>query len=58
LSGGDPVIIQSQGGLTQMIPKSRVESVRGLNRSLMLSVEQLGLDAQAAADILAYLKSL
>jgi putative membrane-bound dehydrogenase-like protein len=58
LSGGDPVIIQSQGGLTQMIPKSQVESVRGLNRSLMLSVEQLGLDAQAAADILAYLKSL
>ena len=42
----------------QMIPKDRVESIRGLQRSLMLSGEQLGMDAQALADLLAYLKTL
>ena len=41
-----------------MIPKNKVESVRGLRRSLMLSAEQLGMDAQALADVLAYMKSL
>jgi hypothetical protein len=29
-----------------------------MNRSLMLSAEQLGLDAQAVADLVAYLKGL
>ncbi|MBT5925510.1 MAG: c-type cytochrome [Verrucomicrobia bacterium] len=58
LSNSDPVIVQSQGGVMQMIPKNKVESVRGLRRSLMLSAEQLGMDAQALADVLAYMKSL
>ncbi len=58
LSNADPVIVQSQGGIMQMIPKNKVESVKGLRRSLMLSAEQLGMDAQALADVLAYLKSL
>ncbi|MDG1891818.1 MAG: c-type cytochrome [Verrucomicrobiota bacterium] len=58
LSKSDPVIIQSQGGVMQMIPRNQVASIRGLQRSLMLSAEQLGMDAQALADVLAYLKSL
>ena len=58
LSNSDPVIVQSQGGVMQMSPKSKVESVKGLRRSLMLSAEQLGMDAQALADVLAYLKTL
>lgn len=58
LSRSDPVIVQCQGGVMQMIPKNRVESIRGLQRSLMLSGEQLGMDAQALADLLAYMKTL
>jgi putative heme-binding domain-containing protein len=59
LSSGDPLIVQSMGGLTQIIP---AEKTRGrpqqLGRSLMLSAEQLGLSAQDVADITAYLKTL
>ncbi|NNC87829.1 MAG: c-type cytochrome [Akkermansiaceae bacterium] len=58
LSRNDPVIVQSQGGLVQMIPKKRVAKVEPLKRSLMLSADQLGLDAQAVADIAAYLENL
>ena len=58
LSNSNPVIVQSQGGVMQMIPKNKVESVKGLRRSLMLSAEQLGMDAQALADLLAYLNTL
>ena len=56
LSGGDPVVIQSAGGVTQHIPKSRIQSQKGLNRSLMLSADQLGLAPQDLADIAAYLR--
>lgn len=58
LSSGDPLIIRSQGGLTQMIPASLIQSSKPLGRSLMLSAEQLGLGAQQIMDVLAYLKSL
>jgi len=58
LSRGDPLIIRSQGGLTQMVPAGQIKSTKPLGRSLMLSVEQLGLGAQEIADVLAYLKSL
>ena len=58
LSSGDPLIIRSQGGLTQMVPASQIKSTKPLGRSLMLSVEQLGLGPQEIADVLAYLKSL
>ena len=58
LSRADPIIVQCQGGVMQMIPKDKVESVRSLQRSLMLSGEQLGMDAQSHADLLAYLKTL
>jgi putative heme-binding domain-containing protein len=58
MSAGDPVIIRSASGLTQTIPAKRVKTRQGLNRSLMLSADQMGLKAQDLADILAYLRSL
>lgn len=58
LSHGDPVIVRSQGGITQMIPAAQIQRNKPLRRSLMLSAEQLGLGPQQIADILAYLRSL
>ncbi|MEO5959954.1 MAG: hypothetical protein ABIZ49_12705 [Opitutaceae bacterium] len=67
LSNGDPLIVQSMGGLTQLIPAAKLAQPpnagpagrggRPLGRSLMLSAEQLGLSAQDVADIVAYLKT-
>ncbi|HEX2853839.1 MAG TPA: PVC-type heme-binding CxxCH protein [Opitutaceae bacterium] len=57
LSSGDPVVVQSTGGFTQLIPASKVATNRPLRRSLMLSAEQLGLKAQDIADIAAWLKT-
>lgn len=56
LSRGDPVIVQSAGGLTQMIPAARIQERKRLGRSLMLSADQLGLSAQQIADIVEYLR--
>jgi putative heme-binding domain-containing protein len=56
-SRGDPLVIQSTGGTTQMIPTSLIKTRRGMSRSLMLSAEQLGLSAQDVADVVAYLKT-
>jgi putative membrane-bound dehydrogenase-like protein len=56
LSGGDPTIIQSMAGVTQMVPKAAIKEKRRLDRSLMLSADQLGLSAQQVADVVAYLK--
>jgi putative membrane-bound dehydrogenase-like protein len=56
LSGGNPLIVQSSGGLTQMIPAKLVKERKRLGRSLMLGAEQLGLTAQQVADVAAYLK--
>lgn len=59
LSGGDPLIVQSTGGTTQMIPANLARGrPQSLGRSLMLSADQLGLSAQDVADITAYLRSL
>jgi putative membrane-bound dehydrogenase-like protein len=60
LTTGDPVVIQSMGGLTQLVPAARIKGSprKPLGRSLMLSAEQLGLSAQDVADIVAYLKTL
>jgi putative membrane-bound dehydrogenase-like protein len=55
-SRGDPEIVLSQGGLTQMIPKSKVNKSSRMKRSLMLSAEQLALTAQDVADIVAFMK--
>jgi len=57
-SSGDPLVVQSMGGVTQLIPAKLVKTNRRLNRSLMLSAEQLGLDAQGVADVVAYLRGL
>jgi putative heme-binding domain-containing protein len=58
VSSSDPLVVQSMGGFTQLIPADRVEKRGQLRRSLMLSAEQLGFDAQAVADLVAYLKTL
>ena len=58
LSDGDPLIIKSIGGLLQTVPKPRIESVRKLEKSLMLQPSQMGLTAESIADIVAYLKGL
>jgi len=58
LSNGDPLVITSTGGLTQLVPKSQVTGRQvKMDRSLMLSSQQLGLGAQDVADIAAYLAS-
>ena len=57
LSEGDPLIVQSASGLTQIVPKKRVESRKGLGRSLMLSADQLGVTPRDLADLAAYLKT-
>lgn len=56
LSGGNPLIVQSTGGVTQMIPASMVKERKRLGRSLMLSADQLGLTGQQVADIVAWLR--
>lgn len=57
-SDGDPMIITSTGGVTQMIPRGRVKSKRPykLKHSLMLSADQMGLTPQDVADLVAFLK--
>jgi putative heme-binding domain-containing protein len=57
LSSGDPLVIQSMGGVTQLIPGSKVRNKSQLGRSLMLSADQLNLSAQEVADVVAYLKT-
>lgn len=58
LSDGDPLIMKCMGGMVQTIPRSKIASVNKMTRSLMYEPQLLGLDAQAIADIVAYLKSL
>ena len=58
LSKSNPVIVQSQGGLVQMIPADKVEKVSNMAHSLMLSADQLGLSAQDLADLTSYLETL
>ena len=57
IGNGDPLIVQSIGGLVQTIPAARIKSRVPLGRSLMLSAEQLGLSAQDVADVVAFLKT-
>ncbi len=58
LSEGDPVIVKCLGGQTQTIAKSRVASMKRMDKSLMYTPAQLGLNAQGIADMAAYLKGL
>ncbi|MDP0492053.1 MAG: HEAT repeat domain-containing protein [Verrucomicrobiota bacterium JB023] len=57
VSPGDPVMIISTGGVEQLVPRSRIERINKLNRTLMLSADQLALSAQDVADLVAYLQS-
>lgn len=54
-SNNDPVVVKSAGGVSQLVPKNRIDKQSKLNRSLMLSSDQLGLTAQDVADIAAWL---
>ena len=58
LSDADPVILKSMGGTVQAVPRARVRELRRLDRSLMMTPAQMGLDEQAVADIAAYLRTL
>lgn len=57
LSGSDPLVVQTSGGLTQFVPSAKVKSRNRMTRSLMLSAEQLGMSAQDVADIVAHLRA-
>ncbi|WP_265594490.1 PVC-type heme-binding CxxCH protein [Haloferula sp. BvORR071] len=58
LSEGDPVIVKCMGGQMQTISKSRIASMKKMEKSLMYPPSLLGLTPQSVADIAAYLKSL
>jgi putative heme-binding domain-containing protein len=53
----DPLMMRSQGGVTQLIPISHVASRRRMTESLMLSPSQLGLTARDVADLIAFLRA-
>ena len=55
-ANGDPTVIKSLGGVSQLVPKSRIKRVTRYRKTLMLSADQLGLNAQDVADIVAYLQ--
>ena len=53
---GDPLMMRSMGGITQIIPADRVAGRRQMEASLMMSAAQLGLTAQDVADLVAFLR--
>ena len=55
LKQGDPLMMRSMGGITQIIPATRVASRRRLPGSLMMSAAHLGLTNQDVADLVAFL---
>ncbi len=54
-TSGDPTVIKSMGGVTQMIPANRIQKNNRYRETLMLSADQLGLNAQDVADVVTYL---
>jgi putative heme-binding domain-containing protein len=54
---GDPLMMRSMGGITQIIPLNRVGSRRRYQGSLMMSGAQLGLTEQDVADLVAFLSA-
>ena len=56
LKEGDPLMMRSMGGITQIIPADRVAQRRRVQGSLMMSAAQLGLTAQDVADLVAFLR--
>ena len=57
IKDGDPLMIRSMGGVTQIVPGNRVAGRRRMKESLMMSGAQLGLTAQDVADLVAFLRS-
>ena len=57
VSDGKTVAIRSMGGLTQDVAEKQIKSRRPLDRSLMLSADQLGLSAQDVADLVEWMKT-
>jgi putative membrane-bound dehydrogenase-like protein len=54
---GDPLMMRSMGGVTQIIPADRLaQRPRRMPGSLMMSAAQLGLTAQDVADLVAFLR--
>jgi len=56
LTEGKTVTIRSTGGVTQDVPKGEIKSRKQMDRSLMLSADQLGLSAQDVADIVEWMR--
>jgi putative membrane-bound dehydrogenase-like protein len=54
---GDPLMMRSMGGVTQIIPMERLAGRRRMPQSLMMSAAQLGLTPQDVADLIAFLQS-
>lgn len=54
---GDPLMVRSMGGLTQVIPQARIAARQRLPRSLMMSAADLGMSPQDVADLIAYLRT-
>jgi len=52
---GDPLMMRSHGGVTQLIPAKRVGTRQRMTESLMPSAAQMGLTAQNVADLVAFL---
>jgi putative membrane-bound dehydrogenase-like protein len=55
LKQGDPLMMRSMSGITQIIPANRVASRRRLPGSLMMSAAHLALTHQDVADLVAFL---
>ena len=58
VSIGDPLLVKCMGGIVQTVPRSRVQPVSRMDRSLMYDPALLSLDARRISDIVTYLKSL
>jgi putative membrane-bound dehydrogenase-like protein len=57
IKDGDPLMMRSMGGVTQIIPADRVVPPRRrMAESLMMGAAQLGLTAQDVADLVAFLR--
>ncbi len=54
---GDPLMVRSMGGVTQIVPLARVRSRERMNGSLMPGAALLGMTAQDAADVVAFLRA-
>ncbi len=57
ISDHDSIVIQSTGGVSQKVPKNQVANRGKLDRSLMLSADQLGMTAQDVADVVEWMKA-